>query len=110
MDKILTWVGAVSTTNVRILATILFAGATTARYLLSTCQATSATTCVHWEPSLEWCGFLIGMSGLDTAHYFVKRKTSWNPADADVPDPTPDSPTVIPPAVVDTNEGSLSNK
>lgn len=78
MNKFLKFVAEFSTSNARIFSTIFLSVATAAKYLLTSCNIVDAQ-CVHWEPSVEWCGFLIAMSGLDVGHYLVKRKTSWEP-------------------------------
>jgi len=59
------WLGQVPTTNLRICVTLVVFLGTAVRYL------TSQT----WAPSLEWVGFLVAMSGVDSLTFIGKRKT-----------------------------------
>lgn len=58
---------SISTTNLRVYVTLLVFIATAIFYF---------TTRV--EPSETWCFLLAGMSGMDTIHFFSKRKTFGN--------------------------------
>ena len=73
------WLAEVNTTSLRIFVTIAVVLGTAIRYWMATAER-------HWEPSLEWLGFLATMSGLDAAQFFAKRKT--HKQFADDPPPT----------------------
>ena len=64
IDKAVEVIGKINSTNIRILVTLISVLATTSRYIAG-----------GWTPSESWLGFLIIMSGLDTTHFFAKRKT-----------------------------------
>ena len=68
--------GNLPTTQVRISVTLLCVIATALRYVLSE-QHVLANGLVQsfWEPSWQWLGFLVAMSGLDAAQYLGKRTT-----------------------------------
>ena len=64
-DSFLILIAKLPSTNFRIFATLLMAMWTCGHYV------TSST----WQPSFEWLGFLVAMSGLDVAQFTAKRKT-----------------------------------
>lgn len=68
----------VSTTRIRIFATIGLIIATGIVYLLHACHYQDPTThaCVGWEPSLNWIMFLSALAGVDVSQYFVKSFSS----------------------------------
>ena len=61
---------SIPTTNLRVIVTLIVFLGTGIKYW-------SETT---WQPSIEWLGFLLSMSGVDALQYFGKRKTTWHPA------------------------------
>lgn len=62
------WLGAVPTTNLRIVATIVLI------------LATGVATIVRWTPPpLEWLTFLAISAGLDVAQFHSKRVTTFTP-------------------------------
>ncbi|KKM16013.1 hypothetical protein LCGC14_1690120 [marine sediment metagenome] len=69
IDKALTILAKIPTTQARIVVTIGLTVATGIMYF--------ATAFV---PGYEWLGFLALMSGLDVAQFHSKRKTAWTPA------------------------------
>ena len=66
-DWFLERLATLPSTNVRIFVTLVVFLATALRYL-------SASD--GWTPSLEWCGLIIGLSGMDAAQFFAKRRTN----------------------------------
>ena len=85
-DRVLDWMGKLPTTNARIAATIGAMLATTGTYLVL------AAVGKPWEPSWEWLGFLVTMSGLDVTQFFAKRKTHKELGTTEDPAPTPEPP------------------
>ena len=75
-EKLLDLWGKLPTTPVRITVTLCCVIATTVRYILSHEHVLpNGTVESFWQPSLEWLGFLVAMSGLDAAQYVGKRAT-----------------------------------
>lgn len=66
------WLGKLPSTNARIAVTLLCVFGTAVRYWVSTA----------WVPSGEWLMFLAGMSSVDGAVFFAKRKTDANHVEA----------------------------
>lgn len=62
--KLFDVLGKMPSTNTRIAVTLLCVVATAVRVVA-----------LGWNPSLEWLGFLVAMSGIDAAQYFGKRST-----------------------------------
>lgn len=76
--KILSNDALVSTTRVRIFATIGLIIATGVVYLYHAChyQAPITHACVGWEPSMNWIMFLSALAGVDVSQYLVKNFAS----------------------------------
>ena len=68
----------VSTTRLRIFATIGLIIATGVVYLYHACHYQDPIThaCVGWEPSMNWIMFLSALAGVDVSQYFVKSFAS----------------------------------
>jgi len=76
--KILANDALVSTTRIRIFATIGLIIATGVVYLFHACHYQDPIThaCVGWEPSMNWIMFLSALAGVDVSQYFAKSFTS----------------------------------
>lgn len=70
--KLNDWLGRLPSTNARIAVTLCCVFGTAVRYWAS----------VAWEPSDSWLMFLAGMSSVDGAVFFAKRKTDANHVEA----------------------------
>lgn len=77
-DNFIERIARLPSTNIRIFVTLALYVVTGAKYVSSE----------TWQPSLEWLAFLITASGLDTAHFLVKRKTQFEPPTPDTNAPT----------------------
>lgn len=63
--KLNDWLGKLPSTNARVAVTLLCVFGTAVRYWVS----------AAWSPSDSWLMFLAGMSSVDGAVFFAKRKT-----------------------------------
>src|SRR5205823_5241279 len=61
--------GQVPTTQLRVVGTMGIIWGTAIKYWAST----------TWIPDSGWLYFLVALSGADVAHFFLKRKTAWEP-------------------------------
>lgn len=68
------WLASLPSTNARVAVTLFIAVATAGRYLLSGIGFGDFHFDI-WEPSWDWLLFIAGMSGLDLASFYAKRKT-----------------------------------
>jgi hypothetical protein len=76
LERWFTLWGKLPTTQARITVTLACVIATTVRYVVSEQHVlANGQLQSFWEPSWQWLGFLIAMSGLDAAQYFGKRTT-----------------------------------
>lgn len=60
---------ALPTTTLRVVVALVLVLGTALRYLAS----------ATWQPSDGWLLFVGGVLGVETATFFVKRKTEWTP-------------------------------
>jgi len=77
MDRFLTWVGNIPTTQGQAVISWALWLSTGLRYL------TAAT----WSPSYEWLGALLLLSGVSTAQFVAKRTTDHTYVAAKKPTP-----------------------
>ena len=72
---LLLW-GKLPTTQARVTVTLAAFIATTIRYVVSEVHVlANGSVTSYWQPSYEWLGFLVIMSGIDGLQYFGKRMT-----------------------------------
>ena len=63
-DWLIERIARLPSTNLRVFVTLLLAMTTAGHYYTST-----------WQPSTEWLGFILGLSGLDLAQFHSKRRS-----------------------------------
>jgi uncharacterized protein (DUF1501 family) len=85
------WLAAFPSTNGRIVSTLGIVYLTALRYLASGTQV-GAWSVTAWTPSESWLLFLAGMSGLDLAQFYAKRKTQDDVARPPAPRAPDDKP------------------
>lgn len=75
----LEWIGKLPTTQARVCITLAVFAMTGIRYVLSgPTILLSGQIVPGWQPSYEWLGFLLLMSGVDAAQFVAKRATDAN--------------------------------
>lgn len=82
MKSLNDFLGKLPSTNARIGATIVAMLMTTLTYMTTGVLYSFAVVPKVWTPSVSWLSFMLGMAGVDTAHFFAKRKTDKRPDDA----------------------------
>lgn len=93
------WLAALPSTNFRIQWSVVGVMGTAVRYWLTDSTWAAWGVSLHlgtWEPSYEWLGFLLLLSGVDSWQ-FAKKRGSYNPElatkqnalDGPPPGPTP---------------------
>ena len=70
LERLMALWGSLPTTQARVSFTLGALALTAVRY-----TASGIGPITTWEPTYEWLGFMVLMSGLDAAQFFAKRTT-----------------------------------